>query len=52
MTKDRAAVVATALIALLTRVLRNPTLHQEVAAMLRDEFEDIQRQLLNERNRD
>jgi hypothetical protein len=46
--KDRASVVATALIGILARRLREPGLHAEVTEMLREEFSDVQQQTLNE----
>jgi hypothetical protein len=50
--KDRATVVATTLITIITRALRDPTLQQQVAAMLRDEFDDVRHQALSENKRD
>ena len=48
MTKDRAAIVATALIAVARRALRDPALEREFAAVLRQEFRDIEQQVLTE----
>jgi len=46
MRTDRANVVATTVIAILDRRLRDPTLHAEIAAVLRDEFADQRREVL------
>jgi hypothetical protein len=46
--KDRADVVARALLSTLARHLREPGLHAEIAAVLREEFSDIQQMTLNE----
>jgi hypothetical protein len=48
MANDRASVVATTLIAIVTRCLRDPATCQEIAAVLRDEFEDVRRTALTE----
>lgn len=48
MTHDRASAVATTLIAILMDRLRDPATREEIAAVLRDEFEDIARQIRNE----
>jgi hypothetical protein len=48
MMRDRASVVAATLISIVTRCLRDPATHQEITAVLREEFADIQRSTLNE----
>jgi hypothetical protein len=46
--RDRASVVATALTGILAQRAGDPELHAEIAALLRDEFNDIEHQVLNE----
>lgn len=48
MINDRAAVVATAVIAVLRRALHDPELHREIAEQLREEFYDIKQEALAE----
>jgi hypothetical protein len=48
MTRDRASVVANTLIGILARHLRDPATHQEITAVLREEFEDIRRSAVTE----
>ena len=48
MTRDRAAVVATTLISIVARHLRDPAIHNEITAVLREELADIQRSTLTE----
>jgi len=48
MTGDRATAVATTLIAILMNRLRDPATRDEIAAVLRDEFEEIARQVRDE----
>jgi hypothetical protein len=48
MTQDRAAAVATTLIAILARCLRSADVRNEVAEVLREEFHDIQPATLRE----
>jgi len=50
--KDRAAVVAMSLATIIARAVRDPALQQQIAATLRDEFEDVRREALSERSRD
>ena len=48
MTHDRAAVVATTLLAILMDRLRDPATREEITILLRDEFEAVARQIRNE----
>ena len=48
MIKDRAAVVAAAVTAIVKRALHDPALEREIAAALREEFHNIKQQVLNE----
>jgi hypothetical protein len=48
MTRDRADTAAVAIVHILTQWLRDPVLHNELVARLRDEFADIQRQTHDE----
>jgi hypothetical protein len=48
MTKDRADAVTATMISILARWLRDPVLHDEIIAVLRDEFEDLRRTALSE----
>jgi hypothetical protein len=47
-TRDRAAALATTLVAILVNRLRDPATRDEIVAVLRDEIEDIARQIRNE----
>ena len=46
--RDRAAVVAATLIAIIANRLRDPATREEIAAVLREEFEEMARQIRNE----
>jgi hypothetical protein len=46
--RDRATVVATTLVAILANRLRDPATREEIAKALREEFEEIARQVRNE----
>jgi hypothetical protein len=48
MGKDRADAVAAAVVSIIARWLRAPALRDEIVATLRDEFDDLHRQLLND----
>jgi len=48
MTQDRATAVAITLISILMDRLRDPATREEIAAVLRDEFEAIARQARDE----
>lgn len=48
MSRDRASVVATALLAALARRLRGSDVHAEIAELLREEFRDAQQTALRE----
>jgi hypothetical protein len=48
--QDRATVVATSLLAIVARCLRDPAVVALVAEMLREEFADIRRQVAAERD--
>jgi hypothetical protein len=48
MTRDRAAVVAAAVTTIIKRAVLDPALEREIAAALREEFHDIEQQVLNE----
>ena len=48
---DRAAVVATAILQIITSTLRNRELHERVANLLRDEFIELTHQTAVERDR-
>lgn len=48
MTCDRASAVTATLIAVLARCLHGTDAHKEIAAVLREEFLDIQQQTLSE----
>lgn len=48
MIRDRATLVATTLIAILMDRLREPATRDEIAAVLREEFAEITRQIRNE----
>jgi len=48
MTKDRAAAVATTVLAILMDRLRDPHTRDEILTVLRGEFDDLTRQIRNE----
>ena len=48
MTRDRATAVATTVIAIIANRLRDPAMREEIAAVLRDQFEAIARQVRDE----
>ena len=48
MKPDRANAIAAAILALLGRWLHDPALRDELVALLRDEFADVQREILRD----
>ena len=46
MSKDRADIVTTTILSVMERWLRDPVLRDELVATLRDEIDDIRRELL------
>jgi hypothetical protein len=48
MARDRADAVAAAILGIMARWLRDPALRDEITAKLRDEIEDLRRQILND----
>jgi hypothetical protein len=48
MTRDRADAVATTVLAIVARWLRDPVLRDEITAALREEFHDIRQTTLRE----
>lgn len=48
MTGDHADAIATAILGILAGWLHDPVLHNEITAQLREEIEDLRRQLLSD----
>lgn len=48
MTRDRAAAVTAMLNGIIRRALHDPAVQREIAAVLRQEFHEIEQQVLNE----
>ena len=50
--RDRAAIVTSAILTILRTALDDPELRSQIAATLRDEFADLERQALSENRSD